>query len=95
MNRLDFFLKIIHNTRSSLFLPRGGNFRLTKQTNKQNTMKNKLLALLASVGLVASASAVEINENLSINGFIDGSYKANDMDQAASNGQEIGSTKSS
>ena len=59
---------------ASLFLPRGGNFRLTKQTNKQNTMKNKLLALLASIGLVSSASAIEINENLSINGFIDGSY---------------------
>lgn len=37
-------------------------------------MKNKLLALLASIGLVSSASAIEINENLSINGFIDGSY---------------------
>ena len=57
-----------------LFLPRGGNFRLTKQTNKQTTMKNKLIALLASIGLVSSASAIEINENLSINGFIDGSY---------------------
>ena len=45
-------------------------------------MKNKILALLATVGLVASASAVEINENLSINGFIDGSYS--DMDQANS-----------
>ena len=43
-------------------------------------MKNKILALLATVGLVASASAVEINENLSINGFIDGSFKANDGD---------------
>ena len=46
-------------------------------------MKNKILALLATIGLVASASAVEINENLSINGFIDGSYKMVDSDSGA------------
>ncbi|MEC8044621.1 MAG: outer membrane beta-barrel protein [Verrucomicrobiota bacterium] len=44
-------------------------------------MKNKILALMATVGLVASAYAFEINENISINGFIDGSYS--DMDTAA------------
>jgi hypothetical protein len=38
-------------------------------------MKNKLLAVMAIFGMVASASAVKINNNLSINGFIDGSYK--------------------
>ena len=43
-------------------------------------MKNKILAILATLGLVASASAVEINDNLSINGFIDGSYKMVDSD---------------
>jgi len=43
-------------------------------------MKNKLLALLATLGLVVSASAVEINENLSINGFIDASYHDDDRD---------------
>jgi len=37
-------------------------------------MKNKLLAVMAIFGMVASASAVKINNNLSINGFIDGSY---------------------
>jgi hypothetical protein len=37
-------------------------------------MKNKILALLATIGLASSVTAVEINENLSINGFIDGSY---------------------
>ena len=37
-------------------------------------MKNKILALLASVGLVASASAVDVNENLKIQGFLDFSY---------------------
>ena len=37
-------------------------------------MKNKLLAVMAVFGMVASASAVKINNNLSINGFIDGSY---------------------
>lgn len=43
-------------------------------------MKNKLIALLASAGLVATASAIDINENLSITGFIDGSYKHVDND---------------
>ena len=42
-------------------------------------MKNKLLALLAAIGLVSSASAVEINKNLSISGFIDGSYYDGDL----------------
>ena len=38
-------------------------------------MKTKLLAVMAIFGMVASASAVKINNNLSINGFIDGSYE--------------------
>jgi len=46
---------------------------LNKQTNKID-MKTKLLALVATLGMVASASAVKVNNNLSINGFIDGSY---------------------
>ena len=37
-------------------------------------MKNKILALLATIGLASSVTAVEINENISINGFIDGSW---------------------
>jgi len=41
-------------------------------------MKTKLLAVLATLGMVASASAVKINNNLSINGFIDGSYSNTD-----------------
>ena len=44
-----------------------------KQTNK-NTMKNKILATLVAFGLVGSVSAIEINDNLSVNGFVDGSY---------------------
>jgi len=43
-------------------------------------MKNKLLAVLATLSMVASASAVKINNNLSINGFIDGSYKLTETD---------------
>jgi len=34
--------------------------------------------MLVAFGLVGSVSAIEINENLSINGFIDGSYKSTD-----------------
>jgi hypothetical protein len=43
-------------------------------------MKNKILALLATIGLASSVSAVEINENLSINGFIDGSWQDRNED---------------
>ena len=46
-------------------------------------MKNKILALLATIGLASSVTAVEINENLSINGFIDGSYKMVDSDSGS------------
>jgi hypothetical protein len=46
-------------------------------------MKNKLLAVLATLGMVASASAIEVNKNLSINGFIDGSYSNIDNGNAA------------
>ena len=52
-------------------------------------MKNKLLAIMAVFGMVASASAVKINNNLSINGFIDGSYKLVDSDTAADNDQGL------
>lgn len=45
-------------------------------------MKTKLLAVLATLGMVASASAVKVNNNLSINGFIDGSYNLTDTDGA-------------
>ena len=38
-------------------------------------MKNKILATLVAFGIAGSVSAIEINENLSINGFIDGSYQ--------------------
>jgi hypothetical protein len=37
-------------------------------------MKNKILATLVAFGLVGSVSAIEINDNLSVNGFVDGSY---------------------
>ena len=52
-------------------------------------MKNKLFAILAAFGMVASASAVKINNNLSINGFIDGSYKLVDSDTLADNDQGL------
>jgi len=45
-------------------------------------MKNKIMAMLVAFGLVGSVSAVEINENLSINGFIDGSISKTDNDAA-------------
>jgi hypothetical protein len=51
-------------------------------------MKNKLIAVMAIFGMVASASAVKINNNLSINGFIDGSYAATEA--AGAKTQELG-----
>ena len=45
-------------------------------------MKNKILATLVAFGLVGSASAIEINDNLSINGFIDGSINKVDSQVA-------------
>jgi hypothetical protein len=48
-------------------------------------MKNKILAMLVAFGLVGSVSAIEVNENLSINGFIDGSISQTDTDGSGVN----------
>jgi len=53
-------------------------------------MKNKLLALLATFGLVGSASAVKINDNISINGFIDGSWNSSDDDGSTNDTSNLG-----
>jgi hypothetical protein len=54
-------------------------------------MKNKLLAVMAVFGMAASASAVKINNNLSINGFIDGSYELKESGVAGTDDtQELG-----
>ena len=52
-------------------------------------MKNKLLALLAAFGLVATVHAVEINDNISINGFIDGSWTDTDKSTGDENDLDI------
>ena len=52
-------------------------------------MKNKLLAVLATLSMVASASAVKINNNLSINGFIDGSYQSVENDTNIADSQSL------
>jgi hypothetical protein len=52
-------------------------------------MKNKILATLVAFGLVGSASAIEINENLSINGFIDTSWNDTDQQNGADD-QQLG-----
>ena len=53
-------------------------------------MKNKLLAVMAAFGMVASASAVKVNNNLSINGFIDGAYSLTDNAGNAADEQAFG-----
>ena len=54
----------------------------------------KLIATIAAFGLVGNASAIEINDNLSINGFIDGSYQYSDtnLDTTANGGPNHDST---
>jgi hypothetical protein len=52
-------------------------------------MKNKLIAVIATLGMVASASAVKVNNNLSINGFIDGSYASSDDGTAGGKSQSL------
>jgi len=52
-------------------------------------MKTKLLAVMATLGMVASASAVKVNNNLSINGFIDGSYASSDDGVSKSQSLEV------
>ncbi|MEC9123027.1 MAG: outer membrane beta-barrel protein [Verrucomicrobiota bacterium] len=53
-------------------------------------MKNKILAMLVAFGLVGSVSAIEINENLSINGFIDGSITKTDSETAGNDAANWG-----
>jgi len=52
-------------------------------------MKTKLLAVLATLGIVASASAVKVNNNLSISGFIDGSYAVQETDATKTQALEV------
>jgi hypothetical protein len=53
----------------------------------------KLIATIAAFGLVGHASAIEINDNLSINGFIDGSYQYSDTDLSTTNGPSTGKNR--
>jgi hypothetical protein len=53
-------------------------------------MKNKIIATLVAFGLVGSASAIEINDNLSINGFIDGSVNKVDGQTAGTDSSNWG-----
>jgi len=53
-------------------------------------MKNKIIATLVAFGLVGSASAIEVNDNLSINGFIDGSVNKIDAQAANSDSSNWG-----
>jgi len=45
-------------------------------------MKNKILAFLATIGLASSVTAVDVNENLKIQGFLDFSYTNIETDVA-------------
>jgi len=51
-------------------------------------MKNKITAILAALISAGYVSAIEVNENLSINGFLDGSYSHSDTDRGAAGGAD-------
>jgi len=51
-------------------------------------MKNKILATIAAFGLAGSVSAIDVNDNLSISGFIDGSYQNNESDTPTTSTQD-------
>jgi len=52
-------------------------------------MKNKIIATIAAFSLVGSAHAVDVNDNLSISGFIDGSYQSEEQTGSADT-QQLG-----
>jgi len=52
-------------------------------------MKNKIIATIAAFSLVGSAHAVDVNDNLSISGFIDGSYQSTEQTGSADT-QQLG-----
>jgi len=52
-------------------------------------MKNKIMALLVAFSMAGYMSAIEVNENLSINGFVDGSYNSTDA-AAGADTQSLG-----
>jgi len=45
-------------------------------------MKKKLMALFMALSMVGFVSAIDVNENLSINGFVDGSYSHTDNENS-------------
>jgi hypothetical protein len=54
-------------------------------------MKNKILAFLATIGLASSVTAVDVNENLKIQGFLDFSYTniETDIANVSSDSQDL------
>jgi len=53
-------------------------------------MKKKIMALLVALSAVGYLSAIDVNENLSINGFIDGSYHDDDKSDAGNSEHDLG-----
>jgi len=54
-------------------------------------MKKKIMALFMALSMVGFVSAIDVNENLAIQGFVDGSYNHTDIDDGGNNdGQSLG-----
>ena len=52
-------------------------------------MKKKIMALIMALSMAGYVSAIDVNDNLSVNGFVDGSYSSSDTEGAADN-QSLG-----
>jgi len=48
-------------------------------------MKKKIMALFMALSMVGFVSAIDVNDNLAIQGFVDGSYNHTDIDDGGNN----------
>jgi len=52
-------------------------------------MKNKIISTIVALSVVGTSSAIDINDNLSINGFVDASYSSSQTDGTATNTDKV------
>lgn len=53
------------------------------------TMKNKIISTIVALSVVGASSAIEVNDNLSINGFVDASYTQQKTDGSSSRNEAV------
>lgn len=52
-------------------------------------MKNKIISTIVALSMVGTSYAIEVNDNLSINGFVDTSYSNAKTDGSATNSEKV------